>query len=150
MYKIGELSQASGISRETIRYYESVGIMPPAPRASNGYRIYNDADLERLKFIKKARLLGFSLKDIVLMLDDDSVETMPICEQVLSQLAHQAEMILMRIHYLQSLHNQIQNIIKKAQQLPIDVNMKDCVCGLIKQIELEENEVYDERIAQNP
>jgi len=61
---IGKAAKLSGISAKTIRYYESVGLMPEPTRAANGYRHYNDKDLQTLRFIHRSRNLGFTIKDI--------------------------------------------------------------------------------------
>ena len=61
---IGETASESGVPAKTIRYYESIGLIPPAVRAENGYRNYSPFDIETLKFIQHARRLGFSVKDV--------------------------------------------------------------------------------------
>ncbi len=81
MYKIGEVARRTGLDRETIRYYEQVGVLPAAERAANGYRLYGSEHLRRLHFIKRTRELGFSLKDVrsLLRLADARSGT---CQQV--------------------------------------------------------------------
>ena len=59
--KISEAATASGCHLETIRYYERVGLMPSPGRTGSGYRSYEQADVERLRFITRGRDLGFSL-----------------------------------------------------------------------------------------
>lgn len=54
-YRIGELARHTGGQVETIRFYESVGLLPPPDRGSNGHRLYVDADRCRLTFIRRAR-----------------------------------------------------------------------------------------------
>jgi len=62
--KIGELAQTVGVSRDTIRYYERLKLLPRAGRTESGYRIYTAADVERVRFIKQAQSFGFSLDEI--------------------------------------------------------------------------------------
>lgn len=60
---ISQAAKYCGLSSKTIRFYEQQGVIPPAQRSANGYRTYNEAQLDRLCFIKRARDLGFSLED---------------------------------------------------------------------------------------
>lgn len=61
---IGKAAKRSGIAAKTIRYYEDIGLIPPAGRTESGYRDYGEAEVETLKFIHKARSLGFSVHDV--------------------------------------------------------------------------------------
>jgi DNA-binding transcriptional MerR regulator len=82
---IHELAQASGVSAKTIRYYESIGLMPEPPRAENNYRQYPPDALERLRFIVSARSLDFSLTDIAEFLSARDEGTLP-CKRVLDSI----------------------------------------------------------------
>ncbi len=62
--KIGELAQSTKTSTATIRYYESIGLMPPAQRHSGNQRTYTGRDKERLSLIRRCRHLGFTLDEI--------------------------------------------------------------------------------------
>jgi DNA-binding transcriptional MerR regulator len=68
-FSIGELAGATGVKVPTIRYYEDVGLMPPAPRTGGGQRRYSPAARDRLGFIAHAREMGFSLDAIRSLID---------------------------------------------------------------------------------
>src|SRR5438105_4122904 len=63
-----ELAATSGISPETLRFYEKVGLIKPPPRSENGYRSYPASTVQRVQFIKEAKDLGFTLKEIEALL----------------------------------------------------------------------------------
>ena len=61
--KISDVADRSGLPPKTIRYYEDIGLVRPASRQGNGYRDYDDRDVQVLRFLKRARGLGFSVSD---------------------------------------------------------------------------------------
>ena len=63
-YQIGELAARSGLTADTLRYYERLGLLPPPQRTAGGFRVYPLATLDRLSFIKQAQSLGLSLQEI--------------------------------------------------------------------------------------
>lgn len=67
-HNIGEAAEATGLSAKMIRHYEAIGLIPAPERTFANYRIYTDADLHSLRFVKRARSLGFSMKQIEALL----------------------------------------------------------------------------------
>ena len=63
-FTIGRLAQEAGINLETLRFYEQKGLLPKPPRSSSGYRLFPSDTVQRLRFIKRAQQLGFSLTEI--------------------------------------------------------------------------------------
>jgi MerR family transcriptional regulator, copper efflux regulator len=62
--KIGELARHAGVGIDTVRYYEREGLLPPARRLASGYRIYAAQDMQRIRFVRRAKALGFTLPEI--------------------------------------------------------------------------------------
>lgn len=61
---IGQLARHTGVAVDTVRYYERNGLLAPAGRLASGYRRYGEAELKKLRFIRRAKALGFTLEDI--------------------------------------------------------------------------------------
>lgn len=68
LYNIGEAAEASGVSAKMIRHYESIGLIPRPGRTVGNYRIYGESDVHTLRFVHRARSLGFSMKQIAELL----------------------------------------------------------------------------------
>ncbi|MHB8466749.1 MAG: MerR family transcriptional regulator [Acidimicrobiales bacterium] len=69
MLRISELAERSGVPSSTLRYYERIGLVEPDGREDNGYRVYAEATLERLAFIKRAKRLGMRLDDVATLVE---------------------------------------------------------------------------------
>jgi DNA-binding transcriptional MerR regulator len=131
MYQIGEASIQTGLSTKTIRYCEEIGLIPPAERSSNGYRIFSEEDLDRLRFIRSARALNFPLEDIdeILAFRDQGE---PPCRYVMALMQKQIEEISERIRELEALREELRRLYENGQSLPEDVQMKTCICHAIQ------------------
>ena len=72
-FSIGQLAKRAGVAIDTVRYYEHGGLLAPAGRLASGYRRYGEPELRRLRFIRRAKALGFTLADIreLLSLSDE-------------------------------------------------------------------------------
>ena len=129
---IHELAQQTGVSAKTIRYYESIGLLPPPQRGSNNYRQYQPADVEHVRFLSSARALGFSLRDIASIhaLRDDGVAP---CNHVLTTLAQRLAEVDRRIAETLALKDTLVHLYDTGSALPRDdVAGRHCVCALLK------------------
>lgn len=68
-YRIGDVTRRLGISADTLRYYEKLGLLPAVSRSAGGARLYSDRDLSRLGFIQRAKSMNFSLEEIAQLLE---------------------------------------------------------------------------------
>ena len=86
---IGELSRATGVNIETIRYYERMGLWAAPSRSEGGYRLYAPEHLKRLNFIRRARLLGFSIGEVrtLLRLADERIQGQQLHDLLVGQAA---------------------------------------------------------------
>jgi DNA-binding transcriptional MerR regulator len=130
MLQIGGLSKRTGILSTTIRYYEQINLLPQPKRAESGYRIYDEEDVERLQFIKRARALDFALDEIVEILAfRDRYE--PPCQYVMKAMREKIDRIQEQIRDLERLEAELSTLYEAGQHLPEDVLMRQCVCHLI-------------------
>jgi MerR family mercuric resistance operon transcriptional regulator len=122
-FTIGALSKHTGVKVETIRYYEKSGIMPNPPRSAGGFRMYRQEHLNRLRFIRRCRQLGFSMSDIegLLGLVDDRGYT---CGEVRALTVEHADLVKQKITDLKRLEKTLRGIAaqctgKEVPECPI-------------------------------
>jgi MerR family mercuric resistance operon transcriptional regulator len=84
--KIGDLADRSGFSRDTLRFYERVGLLPPPRRTAAGHRVYDEEVLERLGFIRRSQEMGLTLDDIRALLKVQELPEREVCQQVADRL----------------------------------------------------------------
>lgn len=126
--KIGELAEAVGVTTKTIRFYESFGLVPEPPRTASGYRSYEDADAERLRFIKTAQRLGLSLDEIKEIIAFRDRGERP-CGYVASVLDRQVRSLDRRIKEMRQLRDELRHLQSKAAQEP---DVDGSYCGVIE------------------
>jgi DNA-binding transcriptional MerR regulator len=132
MMRIGELSNQAGVSGKTIRYYESIGLLPEPARSPNGYRTYTEHHLEQIKFVIGARALGIRIEDIK-PLAQSFEQGRASCEHVLQTLEIRIVECTEKISQLKALKHELESLKKEGLRLTEDKGEK-CICSLIEQV----------------
>ncbi|MBI3949118.1 MAG: heavy metal-responsive transcriptional regulator [Acidobacteria bacterium] len=123
--KIGEVAARSGISIDTLRYYERLGLLPKPARTHSGYRLYEAWIVSRLAFIKRAQSFGFTLDEIKQMLQLGTADpqtcsrVLEMIEHKLEDLNHQYEEIKRLRHELSAYKTECERAIAKGQGCPV-------------------------------
>jgi DNA-binding transcriptional MerR regulator len=113
--KIGRVAQQTGVTVDTIRFYEKQGLLRRSPRTEGGFRLFGTEDIETLKFVRKAQELGFSLNEIreLLILRADRV---PACSHVKELLDQKLATVRQKIAELQSLERGLKAALRKCKR----------------------------------
>jgi len=129
--KIQEFSELAGLSTKTIRYYESIGILPSPDRTPNGYRDYSERDLERARFVAGIRSLDLSLDEIKELLAMRDRREAP-CRTLLDLIEQKADQIEERIQLLKQMEIDLRKLHKMGLTFPTDdIDGKNCICHLV-------------------
>jgi Hg(II)-responsive transcriptional regulator len=118
----GRLANAAGVNLATVRYYERRGLIPEPPRTSSGYRVYTPESVRRLRFIRHAQELGFTLKEIqeLLGLASRKRSSAEVCELT----EHKIEAIDERIRHLRVLRKRLAKLTTACSR---EGTVDDCV-----------------------
>lgn len=123
---IGQLADALEIPTRTIRFYERKGLLPEPQRADNGYRVYDDATLARLRFIRTAQAAGLTLAEIASIIHVRDDGTAP-CSHVDSLLETKLAEVRYRRRQLAALEAELAQLLDRSRQL----DPADCTAGEI-------------------
>lgn len=110
MYRIGELARLAEVTPDTIRYYEKQQMMDHEVRTQGGFRLYTDNDLQRLKFIRHARQLGFTLESIRELLSIRVDPEHHACQESKSIVQARLSEVEERIEELQTMRRSLQRL----------------------------------------
>lgn len=112
---IGDLAKQTGVKVPTIRYYEGVGLLPPAPRTESNRRQYDDRAVRRLRFIRHARELGFEV-DAIRQLLDLAEQPQRSCAKVDALARAHLQGITSRLERLSALRAEVESMIKACSK----------------------------------
>ena len=126
-FTIGQLALAAGVSVETVRYYQRRNLMPEPPRPTGGTRRYTEADAQRLRFIKRAQVMGFALADIenLLRLGSGGRSCRTTRELALAKL----EAVDERIRELRRLRKELASLVAECDQ-----NRSEAPCPITERL----------------
>lgn len=128
--RIGEVAERAGVTTKTLRYYERAGLIDQARRTPNGYRDYQPAVLDRLRFIRAAQRVGLTLgeiKGVIAFRDRGS----PPCGHVLELIEGRAADLDRRIAELGALRDDLCRLAARGRTLPIEACSPDLVCHIL-------------------
>lgn len=129
--RIGEFAERVGVDARTIRYYESIGLLPEPVRTDAGYRDYGPEDVERLAFVRRATELKLQLDEIREILALREAGQRP-CDYVLQVARQRIDELQERISDMQRARTELHALLQRAHRLPND---QPRYCHLIEQFD---------------
>jgi len=132
--QIGKVAKATGLTVDTIRFYQRIGLVKAPTRTSSGYRVFCAPDVEDLQFIGKAQQLGFSLTEIrdLLLLRRNSAHA---CPEVRDLIRRKLTNVEEKIAALQQVHSELTRALRKCNGV-LQTHAADC-CPVLAQLEAE-------------
>ncbi|MFA3781502.1 heavy metal-responsive transcriptional regulator [Melioribacteraceae bacterium 4301-Me] len=130
-YFVGQLAKEVGINIETVRYYEKIKLLPKPKRAESKYRVYDETDLKRLLFIKRAKELGFTLREIK-ELFELRIDSEAKCGDVKHLTEHKLQDIDNRIKDLKKIRSVLVKLIDQC----VNEEVSSDECPILESIEL--------------
>ena len=131
-FLIHELCEKLNITPKAVRYYEQVGIIPNAARNTSNYRIYNNNDLKKLEFIKKARTMNFSLDEIKTIISIKEEGNFP-CDKVIGLIEEKIIDMDKQIESMIEFKKELSNNLEKFKK-NYESGKEGSVCGFIENL----------------
>ena len=128
---VAELARAARVTPHVVRHYTRIDLLKPFRNESNGYKLYNRNDLNRLLFIRRAKYLGYTLADIRKILGEARHGNSP-CPQVRRIIRKRIVENRLRLEELQELQDRMEAALVEWEQLPDGMPDGDSVCYLIE------------------
>ena len=128
--KIGELASRSGVTAKTIRFYDEIGLLSPADREQNGYRVYDETALRRLLFVRHAQAAGLTLREIAQVLAIRSEGRAP-CVHVTGVLHQHLAQVETRLAELRATREELIELIGFAEGVDPATCPDDMICSIL-------------------
>ena len=130
--RIGELARQAGLATSALRYYESIGLLPEAERTDAGYRLYDEAAVGRLGFIRRAQSLGLTVAQIRQLLEGPELGRAEERERIRHAVAHRLAETDRRLAELTALKSELEGLYVRLSRSPGPDcgHLGDCACWL--------------------
>lgn len=128
--RVNELAKEAGVRPHVIRYYTERGFLKPRREAGNKYRDYTQSDIYRVKFVRRAKWLGFTLSDVRAILNDADDGVSP-CPEVREIIKHRSSQNHQRLQDLMHLQRRIDQAVARWDTLPDQPPSHESLCHLI-------------------
>jgi MerR family Zn(II)-responsive transcriptional regulator of zntA len=135
MMKISELASKTGLTAHTLRFYEKHGLISASQRSEAGYRLYSAADVRKAEFIRSARSIGFSLRDIALLLSIRLDKSSHTCQEVTDIAERKLSEVNNQITELLNLRDTLQLLLKSCCGGPEDATH----CSIMEALDANSN-----------
>jgi DNA-binding transcriptional MerR regulator len=125
-YQIGELAARSGLTPDTLRYYERLGLVPRPQRTSGGFRVYTPAALDRVRFIKQAQALGLALHEIRELVSYTDRGGLKRCQRVHDLLQLKIADLDAKLSELQEFRGTLQGYFEECERALAERDRPEC------------------------
>ncbi len=134
MITVSELSKVSKTTTDAIRHYVRIGLLAPSRNPANGYKLFNNDDIKRVKFICRAKGLGFTLRDIKIIFDHshDGLSPCPVVRKMIQQRINENRSKLADLNALQQ---RMDDALERWRLMPDGEPDGQAICQLIESIE---------------
>lgn len=138
MFTVSELAGRAEVTPDTVRHYVHIGMLRPERNPHNGYKLFSDVDVTRLRFIRQAQGLGFTLAEIAEILGHSTNGNSP-CPQVREVMQRRIVENKAKLKELNTLQKRMEDALKRWETMPNGQPDGDSVCHLIESITLMES-----------
>ncbi len=131
MLTVSELSKAAQATPDAVRHYVRIGLLTPSRNPDNGYKLFSDNDIKKMKFICRAKGLGFTLSDIQIIFDHSSAGQSP-CPAVRKIIQQRINENRSKLFELNRLEKRMDKALEKWKLMPDGEPDGDAICYLIE------------------
>jgi DNA-binding transcriptional MerR regulator len=133
-YQDSELATKCNVSKDTVRYYAKIGLLRPQRDSNNGYQYFTDKDVKYLEFIKRAKYLGYTLKEIKHIFDESQKGSSP-CPLVRDLIQQRLKSNKEQLNQLVELQHHMEEALTKWRKMPDGIPDGNSICKLIESVD---------------